>query len=751
MTIAAVVLEAGPFPGNGVTTVFPFTFKCFSKSELTWTRRSAAGIEAVLVLDLDYSVTLNLDQNTTPGGSITFPLGGSAYAILAASEKLVGVSNAPETQLVDLVAAGGWFPEVVENALDRAVLLIQQLSQLLTRTLTYPVTDTVVGATLPTSTQRANQFLAFDASGNPIAAVAVTGTPVSVAMQPVISAVSLAAGRAALGVSSTLEVILQSILTTKGDIVGASAAATAVRVGVGADGTQLTADSTVAAGVSYKTHNLPARQTVLTGSVDANGQANFLTTGAGVRPGLNATATPLALAFANGFDAGGCLDAVSMVIANVADILGADLPLTNTSFIYANAVSPSAVTYGTTLTPPQYGEVFNKAKQSLLRFAGADASTTILDDYGNTWAVGGNAQVDTAVQIDGLNTLLLDGVGDYVESSSFTSLGDGSWTMEAKFRWNTLPTPGQLQALMHAGPASNFGFSLGLDNTAGTIKLKTTLSSNGTSADIAAATVGTKTAWLTGTNYHIVAEYDALAGKYLVSVDGTQDISIVSALKIAGITKIRLGEFLDATSQQFNGAMAGFRFSPCCRYPNGTAFAAPNVSTFAVEGHFFSIPEMKMYEITAASGVAGNNPTMTRRDRLFLGECDTSGAAITAARSYAYRGRYVSLDVAFGSAGGAVFNHNIGVRPLKTRAILISKNTDAGYGGANADEYQDITGTPAAAPIANGWTTINRSRVSTTVAVSGGTIYLVSPAAGAIGGISLYTNFLMRFSAERGW
>lgn len=205
MTIAAVVLQAGPFNGNGVTTGFPFTFRCFGKTEMTWTRRSVAGVEAVLVLDLDYSVVLNADQNATPGGTVTFPIGGSAYAILAVGEKLVGVSNAPETQLVDLVAAGGFFPEVIEGALDRAVLLIQQLSQLFTRTLTYPVTDTTTSATLPTSTQRANMFLAFDASGSPIAAAAASGgAPVSVAMQPVVSAASLAAARAAMGVNPSL-------------------------------------------------------------------------------------------------------------------------------------------------------------------------------------------------------------------------------------------------------------------------------------------------------------------------------------------------------------------------------------------------------------------------------------------------------------------------------------------------------------------------------------------------------------------
>ena len=210
MTISSVVFQAGPFAGNGVTTSFPFTFKVFTASEMLWTKRDVSGNEFILVKDLDYNVTLNADQNASPGGTISFPLGGSVYAVLAVNESLVGLSNAPATQLINLVAAGGFFPEVIAQGLDRMVMLVQQLTSTLNRTLKYSVTD-ASSPSLPTSLQRANQYLAFDGSGNPIAASSVNaGVAVSIYMQTVVSSVNQAVARAALGIETLTAVASQA-------------------------------------------------------------------------------------------------------------------------------------------------------------------------------------------------------------------------------------------------------------------------------------------------------------------------------------------------------------------------------------------------------------------------------------------------------------------------------------------------------------------------------------------------------------
>lgn len=758
MTIASTTRKTTPALGNGVATNFPFGFKVFSKADLQVnTTVIATGVSTTLVLDSDYSVVLNADQDSNPGGSITYPLVGVP---MPASTELQIVSNVTMIQNLRLPAGGGAFnAKVIEDSLDKALIGVAQLIELGARALTFPPIDNNPGQ-IPSAVTRANMFLAFDGSGNPVAALPASGAVVSSPMQPVVSAISLAVARAALGVSSSAESILQSLLTTKGDIVGASAASTAVRVGVGADGTQLTGDSTVAAGVSYGVRNLERSQCALNGSIDSAGAANFLTTGAGLRPGLTATGVPLLLAFGAGYDAGGNIDFTSLLSADVADILGVNLPLSNTSYIFADRVSTSAVTWGSTLAPPQASDVYDRAKQSVLQFAGAAGSTVFLDDFGNTWAAQGNAKVQTDQFKFGTGGLggagasnALNGTTDYVRSSSFVSLGTGGWTMRAWVRPTALPAPAAAVGIINEGNATGFGARLDIFNNAGTIKFSTSLSANGTTHDLALAVQGTTTPVI-NTWYFVELTYDVLAGTYRLYVNGTQEATVVTSGKICAVTSASVGAVSGAAGSFLTGYIDKPEILPYCAHPGGTAYAvptgAPSITATGYASEWYSLQQRKLFGVSGASGVAGTNPTFTAKTRTYVGECDTSGAAVTAARSYAYRGRYTSAEVSFVSVGGAIFNHNMGVKPLRTRAVLISKNTDAGYGGLNGDEYHEITGTTAGAGIANGLTTVNRKN-SSTVAVSGGTVYMISPAAGATGGINLYTNFLMKFSADRGW
>jgi hypothetical protein len=63
-----------------------------------------------------------------------------------------------------------------------------------------PDSDADVIGLLPAAADRANRFLAFDASGNPFAATAVTGTPVSAFMATMLDDTSAADARATLGI-----------------------------------------------------------------------------------------------------------------------------------------------------------------------------------------------------------------------------------------------------------------------------------------------------------------------------------------------------------------------------------------------------------------------------------------------------------------------------------------------------------------------------------------------------------------------
>lgn len=209
MTISTEDRVAGPFAGDGIVTSFPFAFKVFAKTDLEAIKTDALGVDLTtsgggLVLDSDYSVTLNADQDNNPGGTVTYPLGTSAFPTLPVGEKLTLTTAIPETQLNDLPSGGPWNPRIVEDALDKTVMLTQQLSQQIDRMLRGPISDVAFIGTLPTSTTRALNFLAFDALGDPIASAGSTpGTvPVSTFMATVLDDTTADAALTTLGFTS---------------------------------------------------------------------------------------------------------------------------------------------------------------------------------------------------------------------------------------------------------------------------------------------------------------------------------------------------------------------------------------------------------------------------------------------------------------------------------------------------------------------------------------------------------------------
>lgn len=169
MTISSNNRKAGPFIGNGSAATFPFTFKVFQASDLFVVRLTVStGAQSTLVLGTDYTVTLNLEQDSNPGGSITLVAGA-----LASGYNLIITSDIGNLQPTDLTNQGGFYPEVINDSLDRATIQIQQLQEQTDRTLKYPVTDPSTGTELPAVAQRAGKVLTFDELGAPIAGPSV--------------------------------------------------------------------------------------------------------------------------------------------------------------------------------------------------------------------------------------------------------------------------------------------------------------------------------------------------------------------------------------------------------------------------------------------------------------------------------------------------------------------------------------------------------------------------------------------------
>lgn len=163
MTVSSTTRKAGPFAGNGSTTVFPFTFKLFATSDLRVILTDAAGDESDLVLDSDFSAALNADQDNNPGGTVTYSYGGIP---LAANKTLTILSNVALVQPTDITNLGGFYPSVIESAMDRVVILAQQLQETLSRAIRFAVSDPASNAELPTAEERANKAIVFDDEGN---------------------------------------------------------------------------------------------------------------------------------------------------------------------------------------------------------------------------------------------------------------------------------------------------------------------------------------------------------------------------------------------------------------------------------------------------------------------------------------------------------------------------------------------------------------------------------------------------------
>lgn len=95
-------------------------------------------------------------------------------------------------------------------------------------------------------------------------------------------------------------------------------------------------------------------QTVLTGAVSSAGMANFTNAGTGLAVDLEATATPLVLAFAYGYDATGLLTYISRVTADNADAWSG-LTASATNFLYVDRnTGDGTLTYGQTTILPVY-------------------------------------------------------------------------------------------------------------------------------------------------------------------------------------------------------------------------------------------------------------------------------------------------------------------------------------------------------------------------------------------------------------
>lgn len=136
MTVASTLRRAGPYTGNGATREFAFTFKVFEAKDLS-VYRSTDTAEELLVLDTDYSVELEADQDNSPGGKVILK------APLEDGRRLAIISTVSYDQLAVFTNKGGFYPKTLNLVNDKTVILIQQLLEQVSRALITDPTDTI--------------------------------------------------------------------------------------------------------------------------------------------------------------------------------------------------------------------------------------------------------------------------------------------------------------------------------------------------------------------------------------------------------------------------------------------------------------------------------------------------------------------------------------------------------------------------------------------------------------------------------
>ena len=168
MTINSTTRKTSSLVGNGNTHTYPFAFKVFTDADVVVKKLEAAtSVETTLTLGAsnDYIVTLSADQDSNPGGSITLKASGSNYN-LPSGFSIVITSAVTPLQGTDLTNQGGFYPEVINDALDKAIILHQQQQDEIDRTIKFSLTNTIGSLEITeNAAARKNKVISFDNAG----------------------------------------------------------------------------------------------------------------------------------------------------------------------------------------------------------------------------------------------------------------------------------------------------------------------------------------------------------------------------------------------------------------------------------------------------------------------------------------------------------------------------------------------------------------------------------------------------------
>lgn len=218
--------RVGPFLADGTTVNYPFDFKIFAPNELKILVSYDDGLTEEELNSSLYTVTLNSNQDEQSGGVVTLsqPVSEGAY--------LSVVSDVKYLQSAVFTNRGGFFPEVLNQSLDRLTILAQQLKEQGDRAIRVPSTSN------KTPEQLVSEILGVAANANEFAEKAEKTYEEVVATQTVIESVNENVNAKA----QTVEALAQSVTSKEANV-----AAMKSQVEVSQSTTTEAADTAVAA------------------------------------------------------------------------------------------------------------------------------------------------------------------------------------------------------------------------------------------------------------------------------------------------------------------------------------------------------------------------------------------------------------------------------------------------------------------------------------------------------------------------
>ncbi len=246
-------------------TVFPYPFPIQHESEITVIQTLASdGTSTTLTIATDYTVSGVGDAS---GGDITLVSGAALDDIIT----VVGAT--PTTRTTDFNQAGDFFTSELNEQLDRITHILQENETETKRAFLLKDEDTATSVELPITSVRSSKYLAFDSSGDPIAADGSAESPTTAFMTTVLEAETAAAARTTLDAQ-------EDVITTRGDLIRGSSSAAAERLAIGTANQILTSNGTDASWssdinatngtISGKFNSPQLTQTISSGAITYN-------------------------------------------------------------------------------------------------------------------------------------------------------------------------------------------------------------------------------------------------------------------------------------------------------------------------------------------------------------------------------------------------------------------------------------------------------------------------------------------------